>query len=66
MFFSVVLQASTGKKLQENNHGNNYGTRKFDAKHSTTIKYGSSLLRHVPSICSFQKVLIRKVYKMGY
>jgi hypothetical protein len=34
MFFSLVLQASTGKKLRENNHGNNYGTRKFDAKHS--------------------------------
>ena len=36
MGFSVVFQARTGKKLWENNHGNNYGTRKFDAKHSAT------------------------------
>ena len=34
MGFSVVFQASTGKKLRENNHGNNYGTREIDAKHS--------------------------------
>ena len=26
--------SSTCKKLQKYNHGNNYGTRKFDAKHS--------------------------------
>ena len=30
MVFSVVFQVSTGKKLQEKNHG----TLKFDAKHS--------------------------------
>ena len=30
MVFSVVFQASTGKKLW----GKNHGTRKFDAKHS--------------------------------
>jgi hypothetical protein len=39
MGFSVVFQASTGKKLRENNHGSNYGTRKFDAKHSAIDWY---------------------------
>ena len=34
MGFSVVFQASTGKKLRENNNCNNYGTRKLDVKHS--------------------------------
>ena len=34
MIFSVVFQASTGKKLWGKNHGKNHGTRKFDAKHS--------------------------------
>ena len=34
MVFSIVLQASTGKKVQEKNHGKNHGTLKFDAKHS--------------------------------
>ena len=33
MGFSVVCQASTCKKLWENNQGNDYGTHKFDAKH---------------------------------
>ena len=32
--FSVDFQASTGKELRENNHGNNYGTREIDVKHS--------------------------------
>ena len=36
MGFSVVFQASTGKKLRENNHRNNHRTRKFDAKHSAS------------------------------
>ena len=36
MFFFVVFQASTGKKLREKNPGKNFGTRRFDAKHSTT------------------------------
>ena len=36
MVFSVDFQASKGKKLQGKNHGNNYRTRKFDAKHSAT------------------------------
>ena len=34
MFFSIVFQASTGKKLQRKNLGKNPGTKKFDAKHS--------------------------------
>ena len=34
--FSVVFLASTGKKLQVKNHGKNPGTRKFDAKHSSS------------------------------
>ena len=33
----VVFQASTGKKLQENNHGDNYRTYRFDAKHSPFV-----------------------------
>ena len=37
MGFSIVFQASKGKKLWENNHGNDYGTRKFDAKHSANV-----------------------------
>ena len=37
MVFSVVFQASTGKKLWGKNHGKNPGTRKFDAKHSANI-----------------------------
>ena len=36
MAFSVVFQASTGKKLRENDYGNNNGTHKFDAKHSAS------------------------------
>ena len=36
MFFSVVFQASTGKKLRKKNHGKKFGTRKFDAKHYAT------------------------------
>ena len=35
MFFSVVFQASTGKKLWGKNHGKNHGTLNSDAKHST-------------------------------
>ena len=41
MVFSVVFQASTGKKLRGKNHGKNHGTRKFDAKDSAN---DSSLL----------------------
>ena len=37
MGYSVVFQAITGKKLQENNRGNNYGTHRFDAKHSAVV-----------------------------
>ena len=37
MVFAVVFQASTGKKLREKKHRKSYGTRKFDAKHSTNI-----------------------------
>ena len=38
MVFSVVFQASKGKKLRgEQNHGKNPGTRKFDAKHSANV-----------------------------
>ena len=37
MFVFLVFQAGTGKKLQENNHGNNYGTRKIGAKHSASV-----------------------------
>ena len=36
MFFSIVFQARTGKKLQEKNHGKNHGTRNYDAKHFTS------------------------------
>ena len=34
MVFSIVFQASTGKKLWKKNHGNSYGTCKFDTKNS--------------------------------
>ena len=33
MVFSIVFQASTGKKFRGRNHGKNHGTRKFDAEH---------------------------------
>ena len=36
-FFSVVCQASNGKKLCEENHGTFQGTREFDATHSAII-----------------------------
>ena len=45
MFFSVVFQASTGKKLLGKNHGKNPGNRKFDAKHS--VMGGSALLNEL-------------------
>ena len=35
--FSVVCQASNGKKLCEEKHGTFQETRKFDATHSATI-----------------------------
>ena len=41
MFFSVVFQASTGKKLRGKNQGKNPGTRKFDAKHSIIVLINS-------------------------
>jgi hypothetical protein len=34
MFFPVVFQASTGKKLQGKNLRKKHWTHKFDAKHS--------------------------------
>ena len=37
MGFFLVFHTSTGKKLRENNHGNNYGMHKFDAKHSAFV-----------------------------
>ena len=37
MVFSLVFQASTDKKLWENNHKNDYETREFDAKHSASV-----------------------------
>ena len=40
MVFSVAFQASTGKKLWENNHGNDYRTRKCDAEHSANVSPG--------------------------
>ena len=39
MVFSVVFQASTGKKLSEKNHGKNYGAHKFDAKHFASVAH---------------------------
>ena len=43
MGFSVVFQASTGKKLRGKNHGKNIRTQRFDVKHSTIVfcNYGS-------------------------
>ena len=45
MFFSVVFQASTGKKLLGKKHRHFHGTQKFDAAHSvyeTISSYGTT------------------------
>ena len=52
MGFVVVFQASTGKELWENNHGNNYGTRKFDAKHFATFDCPQ---KHLQCIISYTR-----------
>ena len=46
--FSVVFQASTGKKLRGKNRGRNHGTRKFDAQHSATVfvVFGSIIIKN--------------------
>ena len=57
MFFSVVYQASTGKKLREKDQGKNLGTQRFNAKHSTIndirdhpFKTSASFSPHVPMV----------------
>ena len=46
-FFSVVFQASTGKKLWEKTW-KNFGTQNFDAKHPANVHF---LLRVIQSDC---------------
>ena len=43
--FSVVFQASTGKKLWGKKHRKFHGTRKSNAKHSTTLQFLSGHYR---------------------
>ena len=45
LVFFVVFLANTGKNLRENNHGNKYETRKFDAKHSINVLFSFCVQR---------------------
>ena len=50
MVFSVVFQASTGKKLREKNHGKNHRAHKFHAIHIPIDR-----IIQIPKICGEKK-----------